>query len=101
MLPFKAPRSEVPGVGGAVQPRIARRRDAYPKGECWPDRPVLKAEVVTGATDRSRSVDIRGLGALDGGTPGCGRRDLTARRPRDTSAELCPILIAHRAETRL
>jgi hypothetical protein len=27
---------------------------------------VLKAEVVTGATDRSRAVDIRGLGALDG-----------------------------------
>ena len=46
--------------------RIARRRDAYPKGERRPDRPVFKAEVVTGATDRSRSVDIRGLGALDG-----------------------------------
>ena len=30
---------------------------------------MLKAEVVTGATDRSRSVDIRGLGALDGVTP--------------------------------
>jgi hypothetical protein len=47
--------------------RIARRRDAYPKGECRPVRRVLEAEVVTGATDRSRSVDIRGLGALDGG----------------------------------
>jgi hypothetical protein len=27
---------------------------------------VLKVEVVTSATDRSCSVDIRGLGALDG-----------------------------------
>jgi hypothetical protein len=31
-----------------------------------PDQPMLKTEMVTGATDQSRSVDIRGLGALDG-----------------------------------
>ena len=56
---------------------------------------------VMGVTDRSRSVDIRGLGALDGGTPGCGRCALTARRPWDGSAELVMVLIAHRAETML
>src|SRR3954452_14634711 len=45
-----------------------------------------KAEVVTGATDQSRTVDIHGLGALDGGTAGRGRRALTpvdrGTRPR-------------------
>ena len=35
--------------------RIARRRDAYPKGECWPVRRVLEAEVVAGATDAASS----------------------------------------------
>src|SRR5689334_4266199 len=44
---------------------------------------MLKAEVVTGATGQSRSVDIHGLGALDGGR---GRRALTpadrGTRPR-------------------
>jgi hypothetical protein len=62
---------------------------------------MLKAEVVTGATDRSRSVDIRGLGALDGGTPGVRPSRSDRRQLRDTSAALCRFLIAHRAETRL
>src|SRR6478735_6428040 len=47
---------------------------------------MLKVEVVTGATGQSRLVDIHGLGALDGGTPGRGRRALTpadrGTRPR-------------------
>jgi len=49
---------------------------------------MLKAEVVTGATAQSRTVDFHGLGALDGGTPGRGARP-DACRPRDTSADLC------------
>jgi hypothetical protein len=50
---------------------------------------MLKAEVVTGATDQSRSVDIRGLGALDGGYTRARPSRSDARRPGDTSAELC------------
>ena len=58
-------------------------------------------EVVTGATDRSRSVDIRGLGALDGGYTGV-RPSRSDRPPTEGHVRgAVPILIAHRAETRL
>src|SRR3954453_7867764 len=52
-----------------------------------------QAEVVTGATDRLRSVDVGGLGALDGGTSGGGRRALTTAG-RGTRPRPVPVLIA-------
>ena len=61
---------------------------------------MLKAEVVMGATDQSRSVDIRGLGALDGGHQGA----VVALWRPPTKGHVrgpVPILIAHRAETTL
>jgi hypothetical protein len=63
------------------------------------DQPVLKTEVVTGATTGRARFDIRALGALDGvgGAQACSDR----RRSRDASAEPVMILIAHRAETTL
>ena len=50
---------------------------------------MLKAEVVTGATAQSRTVDFHGLGALDGGYTRARQSRPDAGRPRDTSADLC------------
>ena len=57
-------------------------------------------DVVTGGTDQSRSVDIRGLSELDGGTQGVASR--FDRPPTEQNVRgPVPILIAHGAETTL
>src|SRR4051794_34817340 len=95
--PVRTARRRVPSTDGraaahapgGVLGRLARALSAIAVGIVDDGSTSGQADVVTGATGRLRSVDIGGLGALDGGTSGRGRRALTARRPRDTSADLC------------
>ena len=91
-VPLSADRVRGRVIRRAVQdpdrsPDGTRRRDAYSKGEPSRIAPMLTAEVVTGATAQSRTVDFHGLGA--DGYPRARSSRSDAGRPRDTSADLC------------